>query len=283
MTSFDQSTRTVDGNADADPLSYAISTRDAKVMDMVSAAVAAKETLLAFQPVVAARPWANGQRPVAFYEGLIRILDRTGRVIPARQFINTIEERELGRTIDCLALEHGFAALMEDPSLRLAINMSARSIGYPPWRQVLERGLNRDPFIAERLILEITESSAMLVPEIVIAFMDEMQTLGVTFALDDFGAGFTSFRYLRDFFFDILKIDKQFIQGIQDNTDNRVLTEALTSIGRHFEMFTVAEGVETQVDADVLRDLGVDCLQGYLTGVPRTLAPCRIEAKTKLA
>ncbi|HAR52570.1 MAG TPA: EAL domain-containing protein, partial [Roseovarius nubinhibens] len=70
-----------------------------------------------------------------------------------------------------------------------------------------------DPTVAERLILEITESSAMVVPELVTGFMEKLQHKGVSFALDDFGAGYTSFRYLKQFYFDILKIDGQFIRG----------------------------------------------------------------------
>lgn len=263
---------------DADPLSYAVMARDSKVLDMVSRAVDAKETLLAFQPVVTSIPNADGQRPVAYYEGLIRILDSTGRIIPAKQFIASIEERELGRTIDCLALEHGLMALAEDRSLRLAINMSARSIGYPNWRRILERGLDAGPELGERLILEITEGSAMMMPEIVTTFMSDLQDMGVAFAIDDFGSGYTSFRYLRDFYFDILKIDKQFIRGVHQNRDNLVLTEALVAIARQFEMFTVAEGVESQEDASLLQSVGIDCLQGYYTGAPRTISPIRARA-----
>ena len=69
--------------------------------------------------------------------------------------------------------------------------------------------------------------------------------MAYAFALDDFGAGFTSFRYLREFYFDIIKIDGQFIRGISDNPDNQVLTQALLSIAHHFDMFAVAESVES--------------------------------------
>ena len=151
--------------------------------------------------------------------------------------------------------------------------MSARSIGYPEWLAALERGLRHDPSIAERLILEITESSAMEMPELVIDFMADMQERGICFALDDFGAGYTAFRYLKDFYFDIIKIDGAFIRGIGTNPDNQVLTQALVSIARHFDMFTVAESVETQEDARLLVEMGVDCLQGYFFGAPSVSEP----------
>lgn len=90
--------------------------------------------------------------------------------------------------------------------------------------------------------------------------------------MDDFGAGYTSFKYLKDFYFDIIKIDGEYIRGIHGDSDNQVLTQALISVARHFDMFTVAESVETAEDAAFLTQIGVDCMQGYYFGVP-TLDP----------
>lgn len=237
-------------------------------MAMVRAAIDSRRMRLAYQPVVLSRDPAK----VAFHEGLIRVLDPNGRVIPARDFIDAVESTEIGREIDCIALELGLGALIRHPAIRISVNMSARSIGYPRWMRVLKKGLAASPTVGERLILEITESSAMLVPELVIAFMQDLQAEGVAFALDDFGSGYTAIRYFKDFFFDILKIDGQFIRGIHRDPDNAALTAALLSIGRHFQMFTVAEAVETPEEARFLMNLGVDCLQGYLFGAA-TLKP----------
>ncbi|WP_128253239.1 EAL domain-containing protein [Falsirhodobacter deserti] len=248
------------------PLGFAISENDRRTLDMVSQALDQKRVKLAFQPVVL----GSDPSRIAFHEGLIRIMDPSGRIIPAKDFMASVEEQETGRRIDVAALEIGLWTLAQNPGIRLAVNMSARSIGYAPWMRALHRGLKRDPTVAERLILEITESSAMLVPELVTSFMDDLQRQGIAFALDDFGAGYTAFRYFRDFFFDMVKIDGQFIRGIDSSTDNQVLTQALQSIGRHFEMVTVAESVETVAEAEFLRSIGVDCLQGYLFGAPTT-------------
>ena len=252
----------------SDPLSAAVAERDGEILRMVDEALRDRRVQLAFQPVL---PAGNPVRPV-FYEGLARILDPTGRPIPAADFIATVETRETGRRIDCLSLELGLRALHANPGIRLSVNMSARSIGYPRWMRTLEAGLIADPSLAGRLILEITESSAMLVPDIVSVFMADLQARGVRFALDDFGQGFTAFRYLRDFDFDILKIDGQFIRGIAGDPDNQVLARALVSIAGHFQMLTVAESVETAADARWLADAGVDCLQGYHFAAP-TLRP----------
>lgn len=262
----------------ASPLGVAISAADQDTMRLVDAAIRSRRLALAFQPVVLARD----PRRVAFHEGLIRVLEPNGRIIPAADFIGAIEAHELGREIDCAALEFGLTALAKHPDLRLAVNMSARSIGYPRWLRTLEKGLRAGPTIGERLILEITESSAMTVPELVIPFMDEVHRKGVAFAMDDFGAGNTAIRYFKDFMFDILKIDGQFIRRIDRDPDNLALVKALLGIGRHFEMFTVAESVETPAEAECLQGLGVDCLQGYLFGAPSVRPPwAPVEAQRK--
>jgi len=261
------------------PLSYAVEERDRDTMQMVYQAIQKRQVMLAYQAVI---PTARPSEP-AFWEGLIRVMDETGRVIPAREFIDAIEATELGRQIDCLALELGLQSLAHHPDLRLSINMSARSIGYPRWIDTLHRCLAGDPTIAERLILEITESSAMVVPDIVQVFMSDMQHKGICFALDDFGSGYTALRYLREFYFDILKIDGQFIKNIDKDPDNQVLAEAMISIGRHFEMFTVAEFVETREEAEFLAKIGVDCMQGYLFGAPTVRPKWFVDSGTKQA
>ena len=250
------------------PLDAAISQRDRGTLAMVRQALARGDMLLAYQPVMR----ADGAG-IAFYEGLIRLLDETGRVIPARDFIHVIEDQDLGRQIDCASLRLGLAALHVAPTLRLSINMSARSIGYPGWMNMLHRAIRLQPELMSRLILEITETSAMQMPEIVLAFMETLQDKGVTFALDDFGAGQTAFRHLRHFCFDVLKIDGQFSRDVDTDPDNQVLCAALISLGRHFDMIVVAEGVETAEEAAWLAGAGVNCLQGHHFAVPTITPP----------
>ncbi len=252
-------------------LEHAVMARDASTIDIVRRSIQHRQVLLAFQPVIQAR----ARDRVAFHEGLIRVLDETGRIIPAAEFIDTVEETEYGRMLDCIALEKGLAELAQTPGLRLSINMSARSIGYRKWTRTLSRGLEKDPTVAERLILEITESSAMLVPELVVSFMDDLQSRGISFAIDDFGAGYTALRHFKDFRFDILKIDGQFCSGIATDPDNQVLVGAMIKIAEQFDMFTVAEKVETPTDADCLAALGADCLQGFLFAAPSVRPPWR--------
>lgn len=252
----------------ASPLDAAISQRDRGTLAMVQQALTRGDSRLAYQPIVR----SDGQG-VAFYEGLIRILDETGRVIPARDFMGAVEDTDIGRQIDCAALQHGLQALHENPGLRLSINMSARSVGYPRWMQILRACLRDTPTVVERLILEITESSVMIMPEIVAIFMEDLQDKGITFALDDFGAGYTAFRHFKTFYFDILKIDGQFTRNIAEDADNQVLSEALIGLARHFDMLVVSESVETPEEAQWLVSAGVDCLQGYYYGAPSMTLP----------
>ncbi|MEM1234395.1 MAG: EAL domain-containing protein [Pseudomonadota bacterium] len=267
------------GQGAVDPLSAAVTERDKSTLDMVKDALASKRAVLAYQPVMQAA--AQGQ--VAFYEGLVRILDQTGRPIPAKDFMGEVEDTETGRVIDCLTLELGLQTLAQEADVRLSINMSARSIGYSRWMKTLETGLALNASVAERLILEIEEKSAMTTPELVISFMRDLQGMGISFALDDFGAGFTSFRYLRDFVFDLVKIDGKFTRNISRNVDNQVVVGALHAVGRQFDMFTVAGSVESAKDAEFLSSLGIDCLQGYHFGAPSLSPPWKAQDSARRA
>lgn len=251
------------------PLTSAVVSRDRSTLDMVSDAIRHNQTMLAYQPIMQAMP----PQGVALYEGYIRVLDSTGRVIPARDFMPLVEDKEEGRELDCLALEHGLKALARSPNIRLSINMSARSIGYRRWMRVLERHLKKDLTLGERLMLEINEASAMATPELVIDFIDRMQKHGIAFALDNFGAGATAVSYFRQFFFDAVKIDGQFVRRIHASYDNQAVVRALVGIAKQFDMLVVAESVESPADAEFLISIGIDCLQGYLFGAPSVSPP----------
>lgn len=258
---------------EASPLAAAMAAQSRQAVAMVEQALAARRVRLAFQPVVL------GAAPdrVGFWEGLARVLDDTGRTIPAGEFMAAAEVTEAGRQIDCLALEAGISTLRQHPELRISVNMSARSIGYPRWQRILKRELAARGTVAERLILEISEASALIVPEHVSAFMGEMQGEGIAFALDDFGEGFTSFRHLRDFGFDMAKIDGQFVRGLAQNPDNQATVRALVAVARQFDMVTVAEQVETAEEAAFLQSLDIGAMQGYLFGAPTVRPPWAAE------
>ncbi|MEX0287295.1 MAG: EAL domain-containing protein [Paracoccaceae bacterium] len=251
------------------PLDSAVANRDGSILQMVSAAVRHGEVRLAFQPVMQAR----NDGVVAFYESLLRVLDATGRVIPAGQFMPKVETEELGRELDCAALKQGLHTLTQFRDLRLSVNMSARSIGYRKWMRILDKFLTQDPSLGERLILEISEKSAMSMPDIVTGFMADMQARGIAFALDDYGSGSIAIRHFREFLFDAVKIHGQFVRGISGEPANQLLVGALIKVAREFDMFTVATSVESAADAAFLVQVGADCLQGFQFGAPSMTPP----------
>jgi len=249
------------------PLSVAVAMDAERAVDRVADALRERRMRLAYQRVVL----AGTQTRTGFHEGLMRILDPNGRTIPAREFIDAVEPLALGREIDCVALGIALQALSRHPDLRLSINMSARSVGWPRWNRILRRGLAGHPGAGNRLILEFSEASAMTVPELLAAFIADLRPKGVSFAIDGFGAGPVQLRHFRELGFDIMKIDASYTRGIHGHADNQVLMAAFLGIARQFDMVTVAQGVESGDEAAWLAALGIDCLQGYHFGAPQLI------------
>ena len=250
--------------AQTDPITLEISAADQETLTMVRAALSQRRMRLAFQPAV----YAADPTIIGFYEGYIRLLDPQDRVIPARDFMDVAETQELGREIDVAALQLGLATLQKNRGIRVSVNMSARSVGYRKWVQVLRQALKTHPGLGRGLILEISEASAMQMPDVLIPFMKELRSEQIAFTLDDFGAGATSLQLLSDFGFDIAKLDGRFIRGIERDAENQRILRAAIAMAREFGMFLVAEAVETAEEADWLAAQGVGCLQGYLFGKP---------------
>jgi EAL domain-containing protein (putative c-di-GMP-specific phosphodiesterase class I) len=217
-----------------------------------------------YQPVVSA---AAPRRP-AFFEMLARLRLPDGQLLPAGAFMPAIEAGPLGRAIDRLALAEALKALAADPGLRLSVNMSPLSMGDEGWLALIAAAHRGGSGVCGRLVIEITEDAALLDAGQTVDFMDHVRATGCAFALDDFGAGATAFRYFRDFRFDMVKIDGAFARGVHAQRDAQVLVECLVGVARHFEMLTVAEQVENAADAAWLTRAGIDCLQGYLYGRP---------------
>lgn len=239
--------------------------RNARMRFAVAQALTHGRIRFDLQPVVRA---SRRDFPV-FHELLARMVLPNGTVVPAGGFLPFVEDGPLGRAIDRLALSRALEMLAARPALRLAVNMSLLSMGDQDYLETLSNAAARDPGVVGRLIIEITETTAIRDVGTTVAFMDFGRSLGVAFAIDDFGAGATGFRHFRDFRFDMVKIDGAFVEGVAGSPDCQVLIECLMAAARHFEMFVVAERVETAADAEWLERVGVDCLQGWLIGKPQ--------------
>lgn len=252
----------------ASPLTAAISAQDRETIAQVASALKDRRMRLAFQPAV----YAADPSIIGFFEGFIRLLNLRDQVIPARDFMGVVETTELGREIDCAALRMGLMALQRNPQIRVSINLSARSVGYQPWVTILRKALRDQPRLGHNLILEINEASALQVPDVLAPFMADMRDHGIVFALDDFGAGMTSLRLLRELRFEIAKIDGELVKQVDTLPEAQVLARAAIGLAQEMGMYVTAEAVETEGEANWLRAAGVGCLQGYLFAAP-TVTP----------
>lgn len=241
---------------------------DLAVADLIERALANNRIDLAFQPVVDA-----GNHLVQHYEALLRIGDDFGGMLNAGPIIATAESMGLMRRLDLVVFDLAVNELTRHSDIVLAVNVSAVNAGRGSWFDRATERLTRKPDVASRLMVEITETLALVDPAETVRFVDSLHKLGAKVAIDDFGAGNTSFRALRRLGVDIVKIDGSFVTGIASNPDNQLFVRALVGIARGFGLATVAEFVETHDEARILKDEGVGQLQGYLFGRPEMARP----------
>jgi EAL domain-containing protein (putative c-di-GMP-specific phosphodiesterase class I) len=152
--------------------------------------------------------------------------------------------------------------------MRLAVNLSAHSIGDPALALTLERELADLGVDPSRLTVEVTETAAVADVEAARRFAEPLRALGVQFALDDFGAGYGSFYYLKHLSFDTINIDGEFVKGAADSAVDRAILRSVIGVARALGKRTVAEFVTDESALSVVRELGADYAQGYLIGEP---------------
>jgi diguanylate cyclase (GGDEF)-like protein len=229
--------------------------------DEIVAALNERRILLAFEPVV-----DTNSRVPAFYECLMRIRRADGTVVPATAVIPIAEQLGLVRLIDHRVIELVAAELAAAPELKVSFNVSPDSFTDPDWWAALGAQLRSRPGIAQRMTLEITETTAIQNIDETAGFVTRAKDLGCRIAIDDFGAGYTSFRNLRRLGVDIIKIDGAFVQNLPRSEDDRVFVRTLIELGRSLGLSTVAEWVQDEPAAAVLAEWGCDYLQGDLIG-----------------
>jgi len=181
------------------------------------------------------------------------------------------EKTGLVRLIDQRMLELAAALLVQDPMLKLAINASGATVHTPHWPDKLKAVCEAFPNIAARLTIEITETCAIADIAATQRAVAAIKSCGVKVAMDDFGAGHTSFRSLRSLNIDLLKIDGAFVQNLARSKDDRFFVRTLLDLAHHLEIPTVAEWVEDAETVQILTEWGVDYLQGYYFGEAKVL------------
>jgi diguanylate cyclase (GGDEF)-like protein/PAS domain S-box-containing protein len=224
-------------------------------------------TLLA-QPIVDYRTGRTTQ-----HELLLRMRDQDGQLLAPAAFLGIAERLDLIQEIDAWVVRHAIALLADDqPSLpeRLPVhvNLSGRSLGDPKLLELIEAELDRTRVAPGRLIFEITETAAVRHITQARRFGQRLAQLGCALALDDFGAGFGSFYYLKHLPFDYIKIDGEFVRDCVNDTTDQAVIQAVVGIARGLGKQTIAEFVEDEPTARLLTRLGVDYGQGYHHGRP---------------
>lgn len=201
--------------------------------------------------------WRHPERGEISAERFIRIAEETGLIMPLGLRVLTAATRQLAdwraRGLD---------------GVSMAINLSAQEIANPQILEHIQQALESSGLPAAALEIEITERALIRDPRYVAPLLRQLRALGVTIAIDDFGTGYSSLNYLRQFRLDVLKIDGSFIVDLERSPRARIIPQAVVALGQALHLSTVAEGVENDAQAEILRSMGCEQLQGYGVGRP---------------
>ena len=228
--------------------------------------------VLHYQPIMSLRDGS-----VSHYEALVRLADEPGgglvapgRFLPAAErygLIREIDRMVLNQVATLLAGEHG------KQGVRIAINCSSLSITDGGMLAQIEAALALARVDPAQLVIEVTETAAISDMGRARSFCAGVQALGCAVALDDFGAGFGSFQYLKHLPFQYLKIDGDFIRGLPASPKDQLVVRALVELARGMGKQTIAEYVGDEATVKLLRDYGVDYAQGFEVGAPHPVVP----------
>lgn len=215
---------------------------------------------------------ANSGRVVAA-EALVRWRDPELGPIPPDEFIPIAEDAGMIDAIGEWVLRTACAQSQswQDNGfrpIRMAVNVSGHQVRKPDFVDMVRKTLRETGLSASQLDLEITESTIMQEDKLIDAAFRELGNLGIGLTLDDFGTGYSSLTYLRRFPISRVKIDRSFVDGIPGNAENLAVSGAIISMAHHLLMQVVGEGVEVEEQAQSLRELGCEELQGYLFSPP---------------
>jgi EAL domain-containing protein (putative c-di-GMP-specific phosphodiesterase class I) len=246
----------------------ALRRENVRATDEIVAALNERRIFLAYETIVKA-----ADRQPAFYECLMRIRRTDGSLIAAGDIVPIAERLGLVRLLDYRVLELVVDEMIAAPALHASFNVSAASTTDPDWWAGLGSLLRSHPGVAERLTVELTESAAIHDIDETRGFVARVKDLGCRIAIDDFGAGYTSFRNLRKLGVDIVKIDGAFVHDMMRSEDDRAFVRTLVDLAKRLKLVTVAEWVQDEAAAQLLHDWGCDYLQGAAIGLASTQRP----------
>jgi diguanylate cyclase (GGDEF)-like protein len=245
-----------------------------RASDEIIAALNERRMFPAFEPVVEAKT-----HRIAFHECLMRIRRADGTLVVAQDVMPIAERLGLVRLVDHRMLELAVVEMTTFADLQLSLNVSPSSANDGTWWNALVAAVASRPDIARRLIVEITESAAIQDLDEAQGFVARLKDLGCRIAIDDFGAGYTSFRNIRKLRADLVKIDGSFVKDLATSPEDQIFVRMVIELARQLGLKTVAEWVQDEVAATMLRAWGCDYLQGVLIGGASVAPPWTEAAK----
>ncbi|MCL5040782.1 MAG: EAL domain-containing protein [Firmicutes bacterium] len=226
--------------------------------------------VLFFQPIVQV---SNGE--VEHYEALVRMREKDDEIILPGVFLQAAERFGLMPQVDRWVVEKVLAILRADSRVRIFVNISGESLGDEALLKTIEEKIIESRVDPRLLGFEITETTAVREEARTRCWIERLKNLGCSFALDDFGAGFSSFSYLRSLPVDYVKIDGSFVKNLDQDLTHRALVQAIYNVARALGKRTISEYVENEAVLRILRELGVDYGQGFFLGRPGPETPFR--------
>jgi len=245
-----------------DPETRAKRSSNRESTDTVLTALNDRRIELAFQPIV-----RSGSGEVAMHEALVRMTSPEGELMGAGTIVPVAERLGFLHLIDHRVMELALETLRRRRDIQLTVNVGVDTALHPDWMAAFRAHLAIDKSVAQRLVVEITETSLIEDVQGAQRLIEAIKDCGARVAIDDFGAGHTSFRNMRLLPIDILKIDGTFIKNLARSEDDRFFVQTLLQLARHLRIETVAEWVQDEETASLLTSWRVEYLQGDFVGV----------------
>lgn len=237
--------------------------RNRAIADNVIKALDDNRMRLVLQSMVSAK---TGKPEI--YECLLRMEKRDGEVVSAGEFVPVAEQLGLSRLIDRRTLELTIDLLKKHSDLVLSLNVSGLTSSDQEWIATLRRLTEGRNDLLNRLVVEITETVAIEDLDQSINFVDTLKELGCRVAIDDFGAGYTSFKNLKLLNVDMVKIDGVFVKNLANDASDQIFIKTMINLARSFGMETVAEWVSDERSVRLLTEAGITYMQGFYYGMP---------------
>ena len=243
-------------------------------VDRINSALRENHFILYVQKIQPLKSSGLHQNQVCHYEVLLRLSDQQNKLIPPMAFIPTAERYDLMPAIDTWVINNALYMINKyhnSNTFIYTINVSGQSLGNEDFNLFLIDQIKNCPIPPHQLCFEITETAAIANMNQANHLISILKEYGVTFALDDFGSGMSSFGYLKNFAVDYIKIDGSFIRDIIDDPMDKLLVESMNQMGQLLNIKTIAEFVENDEILRLLEKIGIDYVQGYGIERPKPL------------